>query len=285
MSTNTGIEWTDATWNPMRGCSRVSEGCRNCYAERMAARFARPSDGYDIENGPFYGFVHRVNSHPAWTGKVELIPDKLLEPLSWRKPRRIFVNSMSDLFHEALPDSAIDQVFAVMALCPQHTFQVLTKRPERMREYLDGAPWGMIEEVAEEICDKNPKARPISVADLLNIDRIPLPNVWLGVSVEDQGTCDERVPVLLKTPSIIRFVSYEPALGPVGLISFLPGRGFAPESDYYRAGHPPAFCVALDGTVHCFTETAGPGHAAMVRVGKKLAGRELDGREWSEFPK
>src|SRR3954469_1920793 len=137
--TQSKIEWCDRSdWNRMRGCSRVSPGCGGpgphggCYAEGIAARFSGPDQ-------PFQGFAKRVNGKPRWTGKVALMEDRLTEPMHWRKPARIFACSMSDLFHENLPDEAIDKVFAVMALCPQHTFQVLTKRPERMKRYmLDG---------------------------------------------------------------------------------------------------------------------------------------------------
>ena len=132
MSAKTGIEWTDATWNPVRGCSRVSEGCRNCYAEKVAYRFSGPGQ-------PYEGLV-RINAAGErkleWNGQVQLVEKHLLDPLKWKEPRRIFVNSMSDLFHENIPDEWIDKIFAVMALSPQHTFQVLTKRPERMRKYL-----------------------------------------------------------------------------------------------------------------------------------------------------
>ncbi|MBY6277267.1 DUF5131 family protein [Symbiobacterium thermophilum] len=133
MGDRTRIEWTDATWNPIRGCSRVSEGCRNCYAERMAARFSGPGR-------PYEDLVRRTPHGPRWTGEVRLVEELLDAPLHWRRPRRIFVNSMSDLFHEAVPDEWIDKVFAVMALAEHHTFQVLTKRPERMLRYLTDLP-------------------------------------------------------------------------------------------------------------------------------------------------
>ena len=133
-------------------------------------------------------FAQSTLAGPRWTGRVELIPSKLDEPLRWRKPRRVFVNSMSDLFHEALLKTEIEQVFDVMSNAPRHTFQVLTKRPERMQEFME---W-----------------RVERRADLA-------PNVWLGVSVEDQATADERIPLLLQTPAAVRFVSLEPALGPV----------------------------------------------------------------------
>ena len=219
----TSIEWTDDTWNPTRGCSRVSEGCRNCYAEGIAARFStHANQSGDEDAGVFAGFAKMTSSGPRWTGKVELIESKLEEPLHWKKPRRVFVNSMSDLFHEALPDDAIDRVFAVMALCPQHTFQVLTKRPERMMAYLSENHGFQARRRVQDILDPvRPQAERIidqatgySAAVRLH-DRWPLPNVWLGVSVEDQVTADERIPLLLQTPAAVRFVSYEPALGPV----------------------------------------------------------------------
>ena len=130
MSVNTGIEWTDSTWNPIRGCSLVSEGCRNCYAMGVAARFSGPGQAYE-------GLARRrSNGEPQWTGKVAVVEKHMLDPLRWRGSRRIFVNSMSDLFHENVTDETIDRVFAVMALAPWHTFQVLTKRPRRMRDYM-----------------------------------------------------------------------------------------------------------------------------------------------------
>lgn len=201
---DTSIQWTDKTWNPVRGCSRVSQGCVNCYAERQAARFATgdtrqqvPSGEYTgSAPGPFHGFVAKVNGHPSWTGKVELVESHLEDPLHWRKPKRVFVNSMSDLFHEALSDSDRDLIFAVMNNCPQHQFQILTKRQANMQRYITelygryAAHW----------------------------NSWPLPNVWLGVSVEDQATADERIPLLLSTPAAKRFVSYEPALGPVDFL-------------------------------------------------------------------
>lgn len=207
------IEWTDRTWNVVRGCSRISEGCRNCYAERMARRLS-------AEGFPYHGFAEAGRSNrSAWTGRVELIPEKLDEPLHWRKPARVFVNSMSDLFHEALSDAAIDSVFAVIAhavVGRGHTFQVLTKRAERMRRYF----------AAEDLYDRwltaiNPvrgrwSGLPIGPG-LSDPRRFPLPNVWLGVSVEDQRTADERIPLLLQTPAAKRFVSYEPAIGPADL--------------------------------------------------------------------
>lgn len=215
---DTKIQWTDKTWNPVRGCSRVSQGCVNCYAERQAARFAAPgqpfsgfvrvtslASGLQYENPQAAGDWHR----PQWTGKVELVEKHLQDPLHWKKPCRIFVNSMSDLFHENLPDEAIDRVFAVMALCPQHTFQVLTKRPKRMLQYSDFTFDNREDGIGSWMRYYSKGSDP-GIPDMM-----PLPNVWLGVSVEDQQTADERIPLLLQTPAAVRFVSYEPALGPV----------------------------------------------------------------------
>lgn len=221
---NTSIEWTDATWNPIRGCSRVSEGCRHCYAEREANRHKGPG-------APYEGLVHLVNGHPTWTGQVRFVENHLLDPLKWRgKPLfdlvsekrvgydrlRIFVNSMSDLFHENVPDEWIDRIFAVMALCPQHTFQILTKRPKRMLEYLRaGDAHPRVAAYALGVCDVHYK--PPRDLSLLKPGQWPLPNVWLGVSVENQAAADERIPLLLQTPAAVRFLSCEPLLGPVSL--------------------------------------------------------------------
>ncbi len=231
MSDKTKIEWCDATWNPIAGCTRVSEGCRNCYAERLAHRFAGPGQHYE-------GLTVLRNGALGWSGNVTFYEPRLREPLKWRKPRRIFVNSMSDLFHEAVTDEMRDRIFAVMALCPQHTFQVLTKRPERMRDYFDDLEGReqAIGVAAGKMLDGNwiwnegkqfRKAIEHLIATSLGLEDdgerqaeerlLPLPNVWLGVSVEDQKTADARIPLLLQTPAALRFVSCEPLLGPVDL--------------------------------------------------------------------
>ena len=208
MSDGTKIEWADATWNPVRGCTRVSEGCRNCYAERVAARFSGPGE-------PYEGLAERGVKGPRWTGKVRFVESALLQPLRWKRPRRIFVNSMSDLFHESLPDAAIDRIFAVMALAPQHTFMVLTKRPERMRDYVDTASGRVADAVQLMRTDRR------AVGPLPHLDPgarwWPLANVWLGVSVENQAAADERIPLLLATPAAKRFISAEPLLGEIDL--------------------------------------------------------------------
>ena len=215
------IEWTDRTWNPVRGCSRVSEGCRNCYAERFAARFSKPGEPfYDFVSQPITARIERdlTGNAARWTGKVALVPDKLDEPLRWRKPCRVFVNSMSDLFHEGLPDDDIAAVFGVMAAAPSHTFQLLTKRSKRMLRFLSQRDqWSTFKAAAR----RHGVAATKSVPEIVDWSRDPLPNVWLGVSVEDQATADARIPHLLATPAAVRFVSYEPALGPVDFDEWL----------------------------------------------------------------
>jgi len=210
MSTATKIEWTDATWNPLRGCSRVSAGCVNCYAETMANRFSGPGQ-------PYEGLV---NHKGRWNGKVQLVEKHLDDPLRWEKPRRVFVNSMSDLFHEAVSDDAIMRIFAVMALAKQHTFQVLTKRPERMQRMLtDMTFWGGVVGVAHEVA--NSPCATATVEDAIDESDRALSNVWLGVTVENQAAADERIPLLLQTPASVRFLSMEPLLGPVDLSKWI----------------------------------------------------------------
>jgi len=206
MADGTGISWTDATWNPVRGCSRVSEGCRNCYAERVAARFSGPGQ-------PYEDLADRERKGSKWTGVVRLIPAHLADPLRWRRPRRIFVNSMSDLFHESLTNEEIAAVFGVMAAAPQHTFQVLTKRARRMREWFEWigtANLDWLRTYAQRALDPTFTKRYVDRGTTW-----PLPNVWIGVSVENQEAADERIPDLVRTPAAVRFLSCEPLLGPV----------------------------------------------------------------------
>lgn len=191
----TGIEWCEETWNPVTGCSACSPGCEHCYARRMASRLAGRY-GYPRDE-PF---------------KVTLHPDKLTVPLRWRRPRVVMVVSMGDLFHEDVPDSYIDGVFGVMTFAPWHTFLVLTKRPERMAEYLAR------EAILHDWVDAARRVTP----DKLRWRRIeeckavyPMPNVMLGVTVCNQAEADAKVPLLLATPAARRFVSIEPMLGPV----------------------------------------------------------------------
>jgi protein gp37 len=198
---DTNIEWADKTWNPIIGCTKVSAGCDHCYAERMACRLALNPQT------PQYQNVVSLDGR-AWNGKTALVESALMQPLKWKKPSRIFVGSMTDLFHRETPDEWLDRIFAVMALCPQHTFMVLTKRPEGMREYL-GAEcrekriWDAYWEVL---------SRGIGPGFAW-----PLPNVWLGVTAENQAMADYRIMPLLGIQSAVHFVSIEPMLGPIKL--------------------------------------------------------------------
>jgi len=336
----TKIEWTQMTWNPVVGCSVVSPGCTNCYAMKLAPKLAGNS------NTPQYvGTVQNSKGGPVWTGKVALAEKALLEPLKRKKPTTYFVNSMGDLFHENIPYTWIDQVFAVMALCPQHTFQVLTKRSKRMRDYFANVMRGHRNWIGE--------ATKIAGKCHLQLDVFgpkpqgpdcftPLPNVWLGVSAEDQKRANERVPDLLRTPAAIRFVSAEPLLGPVDFTRWFYGpdvpcngcpkdvdcecgcerradliNEIAPGSiDWIIVGgesghsarpmHPDWARQIRDdcqaaGTKFFFkqwgehvTAKGLPGNTLishvfedgyqMCRLGKKAAGRLLDGREWNEVP-
>lgn len=200
MSTETTIEWTESTWNPVAGCDKVSPGCDHCYAETIAHLFAGTK--------PF----------PDWFD-VTLHPERLGQPLRWQKPRRVFVNSISDLFHDRVPDEYIARVFAVMALAHRHTFQILTKRHGRMRALLSKPTFGHL--VAKQGDDYIGCQEDWLLRALLT--GTPLPNVWLGVSVEDQRWADIRVPALLETPAAVRCVvlSCEPLLGPVRIDPWL----------------------------------------------------------------
>lgn len=228
MSDKTQIEWTDATWNPIRGCSRVSDGCRHCYAEGQAARIIRMERGRGVTegNGSYDGLLAKGGQ---WNGKIKVVPEVMDQPLRWKKPRAIFVNSMSDLFHENVPDDVIDHVFAIMALAPQHTFQILTKRPERMLDYMKGL------QAAADVwapVTLNGTYTPASVLNIRHLSRQkgatgfpevtwPLPNAWIGVSVEDQDAANERIPLLLEAPAAVRWLSMEPLLGPVDISPWL----------------------------------------------------------------
>ena len=225
MGDKTKIQWTDATWNPLRGCARVSDGCRNCYAESVAHRFSGP-------RMPYEGLTRIVNSHPTWTGEVRMIPELLDQPLRWKRPRRIFVNSMSDLFHEKVPDHFIDRVFGAMWAChvcaggqSKHVFQILTKRAKRMRDYLRQ---NRREHWARAAINLAGKYDPDGIFDDIANAQGSHPRVWLGVSVENQATADERIPLLLDTPAAVRWISAEPLLGEINLYpsSYLPCQNY-----------------------------------------------------------
>lgn len=219
MAENSKIEWTETTWNPIVGCSRKSDGCTNCYAEKMTKRLAA------MGLAKYQGLL---NEHDRFNGVLRLDESDLLKPLSWKKPKRVFVNSMSDLFHENAKDEWIDRVFAVMALTPHITYQVLTKRPDRMAEYITKLRerWGVICDLQIPMVDHISRDT-LKIIVQCHLDKgtfgkfiWPLPNVWLGISVEDQKTADERIPHLLATPAAVRFLSIEPLLGPVNLSAF-----------------------------------------------------------------
>jgi protein gp37 len=202
MNTATSIEWTETTWNPTTGCDRISPGCDHCYALTFARRLKAmgqakyQTDGRPPSSGPGFG--------------VAIHPQALTEPLSWQQPRLIFVNSMSDLFHARVPDAFIVQVFAVMAASGHHTYQVLTKRPIRMAHLLaaDAFP-----ELVFQLATRRHGVKTLTW---------PLPNIWLGTSVEDQQRANQRIPKLLATPAAVRFLSCEPLLGPIDLSWWLP---------------------------------------------------------------
>jgi len=194
----TTIEWCTKSWNFLRGCSLVSAGCTNCYAQRQAHRFAGPGGKYE-------GLTRLTGHGPRWTGDVRLVPELLTWPMRLRKPERIFVNSMSDLFHEDVPLSWIAAALGIMAVTPRQTYLVLTKRAERMRDVMAKLDVATIREATLQV------ARRMIGADWT----LPLPNVHLGVSCEDQATADERIPYLLDTPAAVRWVSAEPLLGPI----------------------------------------------------------------------
>lgn len=222
MADRSDIEWTEATWNPIAGCSVASTGCAKCYAMRRVA----PRLAANPATPHYAGTVEPSKAGPVWTGRINIASDRVLTaPLRWKKPRTIFVNSTSDLFHEGVPDEVIDRIFAVMALCPQHIFQVLTKRSKRMRGYAcgfscDGARRLNIANAAGKMMEDGDNA-----SDYVANAPWPLPNVWLGVSAERQQEADERVPELLATPAAIRFVSAEPLLGPIDFTALKPHEG------------------------------------------------------------
>ncbi|MGS4947411.1 DUF5131 family protein [Meridianimarinicoccus sp. RP-17] len=315
MSDDSHIEWTDATWNPITGCTMVSAGCTNCYAMGLAATRLRhhPSRA---------GLTRETGGRHVWTGKVRLNEQWLDQPLRWTKPRMIFVCAHGDLFHEAVPDEWIDRVFAVMSLCPRHTFQVLTKRPERMRAWRTENRITHIMAAAEAEIDRlGWDSWPASTrAWEAHIDGFP--NVWLGTSIEDQPTADARIPDLLATPAAVRFVSAEPLLGPVDLTSMersggtglmRPLDGRFRTLDWIIVGgesgpgarpmHPDWARSLRDqchaaGVAFFFKQWGGWAPASvviphahlpedadhMVHAVKKLTGRCLDGRTWDEMP-
>jgi protein gp37 len=254
LAQGSSIEWTESTWNPVVGCAKVSAGCRNCYAERMAKRLAAMALA-DVKSGRAPGrkanYLHVINNRGRWNGKVYLDEGAVDDPRAWREPRVIFVNSMSDLFHPDVPLTFIRKVFDTMNACPQHTFQILTKRPERAAELSAKLTW--------------------------------TPNIWMGASVEDALVRD-RVGHLRKTAAHIRFLSVEPLIGPIPRLSVAgihwvivggeSGPGARPmQIEWVRQIRDR--CVA-NGVPFFFKQWGG--------VNKKVTGRMLDGREWNDMP-
>lgn len=262
----TKIEWSQEVWNPVRGCSKVSTGCKNCFAERTAARFSGP--------GLAYAGLTRCG---RWTGEVRLIEHKLREPLRWRKSRMVFANSMSDLFHESLSDSEIGAIFAVMGAASDHTFQVLTKRARRMHEWFKWAGCNFGQNVygsGWHAGIREPRTW-----------KWPLPNVWLGVSVEDQYAYHLRVPFLADAPAATRFISCEPLLDEVRLSSHADALHWVIASCESGPGRRPAspnwFRALRDDCV-----AAGMAFfLKQAEVGNNLVKMpRLDGRVWDQYP-
>jgi protein gp37 len=254
MASSSTIEWTETTWNPLVGCTKVSPGCKHCYAERMSARLRAMAlhanrQGQDAGRKDNYRLA--VSDSGRWTNTITLVEEALQDPLLWRSPRTIFVNSMSDLFHEEVPEAFIQKVFEVMRVASWHTFQVLTKRPERAHEMAASLPWPS--------------------------------NVWLGTSVENESVLS-RVDSLRRLPAHVLFLSLEPLLGPLPSLD-LEGINWVIVGGESGAGARPMRPKwvreikekALSANVPFFFKQWGGRN-------KKAAGRTLDGRIWDQMP-
>jgi protein gp37 len=232
------IEWTDATWNPVTGCTKITAGCDNCYAERFAERF-RGVDGHPFENG----------------FDLTLRPDRISQPLGWKRQRMIFVNSMSDLFHKAVPVDFVDSVFETMEAADWHVFQVLTKRSSLMRDYL-------IDRYARRSAPSH---------------------IWCGVSVED-GKAKSRIRHLQDTPASVRFLSIEPLIGAVGPVSFDGIDWVIVGGESGPGARPVHLEWVREVRDQCIEQNVAFFFKQWGGLRPKSGGRELDGREWSEFP-
>lgn len=349
---NTKIEWAEKVWNPVVGCTKISPGCQNCYAERMAARLENIA--YKTGNQKLHDkYYPTINCNGTWTGKVSLCPDALDEPLRWKKPSRIFVCSMGDLFHEDVPYEFIYDIWDVMVKNRQHTFLILSKRPDRMKSFIERVMANRMDYAY--MLGNTPEGK-----EARKWAQRPIQNIWLGVTAENQEQADKRITILLQIPAAVRFVSVEPMLGPVHLnqintdskaitLNALTGTPYdwdygewMPEDnigakidwvicggetgpgarpmhrDWARelrdqckaAGVPFLFkqwgewscqpwnsdnktkrelCLGVDGNSVCaqvghMMGFRKPDDVLMVRVGKKVAGRLLDGRIWDEYP-
>lgn len=246
MGDRTGISWTDATWNPVRGCSIVSTGCANCYAMRVAARFSG-------EGQPYEGLTTRG----AWNGQIRVVREKFDQPLRWARPRRIFVNSMSDLFHSGITFGEKAMIFAVMALASRHTFQVLTKRPDEMLAFMT-APGAHqlvlhhMDAIAHQIEGEWSKAQLLACYAATEAEHQarrawPPRNVHLGISAENQETLDARWPLLAQTPAALRFVSAEPLLGEMAIGHLLPDAGLRTRTTSAWRGAPAIDWIIVGG--------------------------------------
>jgi protein gp37 len=321
----TKIEWTDETVNPVRGCRRKSAGCQRCYAERLAATRLRHLDKYK-------DLAAMTPNGPRWSGKVQLDIDAIKKVLKWKKSKRIFVCDMSDLFYEEVPDDFIERVFAVMAVAQQHQFQILTKRSDRMLEWFNTAPV-LYKERAEavawwaeamDLCiwdargdQEHLYTLPMPGRDLSRrkvFPGWPLPNVWLGVSAEDQEAADERIPDLLNTPAATRYISYEPALGPIefepswlsmhlvdldGNIHMPQAEGISSVGGDWKHGLDWVIAGAESGPGHrpceiewmqsakdqCEQAKVAFFFKQFVENGRKVSLPVLDGRTWDQYPK
>jgi protein gp37 len=269
------IEWTGKTWNPFVGCSLKSPGCTHCYAMKQAARIQRMTPG-----SHYIGTTRDVKGVPVWTGIINRAPEHIrLAPLHRKTPTTWFINSMSDLFHEDVPDEWRDEVFAVMALCPQHTFQILTKRSKVMREYLQG-DYGMRLGAHLMQAARGTVGAEIAVIDIthrLYVGRQPLANVHLGVSCEDQAHADERIPDLLATPAAVRFVSAEPLLGPIDF-----RQSFANSLNKIRQGSTISWII-VGGESGKKARPMHPDWARDIRDQCAKAGTAFFFKQWGEF--
>lgn len=265
MADKTHIEWTDATWNVVTGCAIVSPGCTNCYAMKLAGTRLRDHPSRN-------GLTTDSKAGPVWNGQVRFNTGWLTQPLRWTKPRKVFVCAHGDLFHEGVTDDQLDQIFAVMALAPQHVFQVLTKRPKRMRDYLLAFTAERLSQALGAFVHAGEKA---TQAD--RFIPLPLPNVWMGVSAEDQTRANERIPVLLETPAAIRWVSAEPLIGPLDLTAI--DDGFSDARNVLRSFSAQQQAAQYTETIDLCIDT--PGLDWVVVGGESGAGSRPMHPDWA----
>lgn len=287
MGDHSNIQWTDATWNPTTGCTRVSAGCDHCYAFQL----------HDQRHAAYLQGAKLPPQYAKPFSEVQLLPKRLHQPIRWTKPRKIFVDSMADLFHKDVPNDYLVKVFAAMAAAPQHQFQVLTKRPQRMHRFVTEAANNLeairvqMNELEFDLC------RPLTETP----PSWPLPNVWLGTSVENQEAA-YRIDWLVKTPAAVRFLSCEPLLGPLDLDRWLwdDNTGYsAAQTPYEPSGNlhwiitggesgPDHRPLDLDWvrSIRDQCNTVGVAFFHKQNGGRtaKAGGRELDGRTWDEMP-